>query len=47
MFCDVVKLSSIQQEREESTKKNLLLLNDVAVSEVIAKVLYLRNSQTL
>jgi hypothetical protein len=34
MFCDVVKLSSIQEENEESKKKNLLLLNDVPVSEV-------------
>jgi hypothetical protein len=35
MFCDVVKLSSIQEESEESKKKNLLLLNEVPVSEVM------------
>ncbi|CAB4013651.1 kinesin KIF20B isoform X1, partial [Paramuricea clavata] len=29
MFCDVVKLSSIEEESEESKKKNLLLLYDV------------------
>ncbi|XP_028407464.1 kinesin-like protein KIF20A [Dendronephthya gigantea] len=29
MFCDVVKLSSLQEENEESKKKNLLLLGDV------------------
>ena len=29
MFCEVVKLSSIQEESEETKKKNLLLLNDV------------------
>jgi hypothetical protein len=34
MFCDVVKLSSIEEEREESKKKNLLLLYDVPVSDV-------------
>ena len=32
MFCNVVKLSSIQEESEESKKKNLLLLNEVPVS---------------
>ena len=31
MFCDVVKLSSIQEEREESKKKMLLSLADIQV----------------
>jgi hypothetical protein len=35
MFCDVVKLTSIQEESEESKKKDLLLLNEVPVSEVM------------
>lgn len=38
MFCDVVKLSSIQEEREDSKKKMLLSLSDVPVSRFLAQL---------